>query len=97
MWSIVEVWTTSEWKLNWRDLFDRVQFVMKTKQDNDVTDCTNAIYVENEIELWWSIRSSMICEKNLIEQWCDQSYRVYAETETELLGPIRPDVVCDEN
>ena len=38
-------------KLNYRDLFEQVQFMMKIRQDNDMTDGTGAVYVENEIEL----------------------------------------------
>ena len=41
----------SKLKLNSQDLFDQVQFMMKTRQDNDVIDRTSAIYVENEIKL----------------------------------------------
>ena len=38
-------------KLNCRDLFEQVQFVMKIGQDNGVTNCTGAVYAKNEIEL----------------------------------------------
>ena len=34
---------------------DRVPFVKKTRQDNDVTNRTGAVYVENDIELSWLI------------------------------------------
>ena len=29
--------------------------MMKTRQDNDITDCIDTVHVENEIELSWSI------------------------------------------
>ena len=38
--------------------------MMKTRQDNDVIDCTRTVYVEIEIELLWSIRSSVNYDKN---------------------------------
>ena len=38
--------------------------MMKTRQDNDVTDGISAFYVENDTELSWLIRSGMICDKN---------------------------------
>lgn len=39
-----------ETKLNYWDLLDRVWSVMKSKQDNDVTDLTSVIYVEKKSE-----------------------------------------------
>ena len=38
-------------KLNCLELFDQVQFVMKTRQDNDVNDWTSASYTVNDTEL----------------------------------------------
>ena len=38
-------------KLNCLELFDQVQFVMKTRQDNDVTDWTSVSYTVNDTEL----------------------------------------------
>ena len=40
--------------------------MMKTRQDNDVTDHTGAIYVENNIELSWPIESGVVYDKNQI-------------------------------
>ena len=37
--------------LSYHDQLDRVQFVMKTRQDNDVTDSIGLVYVEIEIKL----------------------------------------------
>ena len=37
--------------MNYRDLSYRVQFMMKTRQDSDVTDCISIVYTEHEIEL----------------------------------------------
>lgn len=38
-------------KLNCLELFDQVQFVMKTRQDNNVTDWTSALYTVSDTEL----------------------------------------------
>ena len=37
---------------------------MQTRQNNNVSDHTSMIYVENETELSWSIGSSAICYEN---------------------------------
>ena len=47
----LQVQSTSKSKLNYRDLSNYVWYVMKTKQDNDATNCTGAIYDENDNEL----------------------------------------------
>ena len=36
----------------------------KTKNDNDVIDRIGIVYVENDIELSWPIKSGVICDKN---------------------------------
>ena len=46
---------------------------MKTKQDNDMTNCIGAVYVENNIELSWLIRSGTVCDENHIGQLRDWS------------------------
>ena len=43
----------------------------KTRWDNDVTDRTSAAYIENDIELWLSIRLVTNYGKNHIAQWHD--------------------------
>ena len=45
-WTIVQVQSTLKTKLSCHDWSDWVQFVMKTKQNNDVTDCKSAIYYD---------------------------------------------------
>ena len=37
---------------------------MKTRQDNDMTDCTYAVYAENDIEFWLLIKSGVVYDKN---------------------------------
>lgn len=63
---IILAWYTLTSKLNHRDLFDWLRSVMKTKQNNDVTHCTDAIYVENETKLLWAIGLGAFCEDNQI-------------------------------
>ena len=49
--------------------------MMKTRHDNDVTDHAGAFYRKNEIELSWTIGSSVIYDEHRIGQWRDRSYR----------------------
>ena len=37
---------------------------MKTKHNNDVTDCIYAIYAENEIELSWLVGPGAVYDRN---------------------------------
>ena len=41
---------------------------MKTRQNNDVTNCTSPLYAENETELLWSIWEGMVYDKDQIGQ-----------------------------
>ena len=45
--------------------------MMKTKEDNDVIDRIGAIYAENETELSWPIRLSVVYDKNQTRQQHD--------------------------
>lgn len=38
-------------KLNYHVQFDRLQFMMKTRQDKDMTNCTGTVYAKIEFEL----------------------------------------------
>ena len=51
MWPIVEVRSTLKMKLSFHDLLDWVRSMIKTRQDNNVTDYLGALYTKNEIEL----------------------------------------------
>ena len=44
-WLIVQVHYTLKTILNYRGRLDRVQFVMKTKQENDMIDRTVVLYI----------------------------------------------------
>ena len=37
---------------------------MKTRQDNDMTDCTSVVYVETKTELLWLIKPVAIYDEN---------------------------------
>ena len=49
--------------------------MIKTKQDNNMTYWTGAIYDKKEIELLWLIRSSVVCDENKTGQRRDQMYK----------------------
>ena len=51
-------------KLSYRHQSNPLQVVMKTKQDNDVTNRTDVVYATNEIELPSLIRPSVVCDEN---------------------------------
>lgn len=60
-------------KLNYRDLSNMVQYVTKTRQDNNMTNNTGAIYIKNETEMSWPIGSGKVYDGNQIGQRCDRS------------------------
>ena len=53
------------------DWLNQVQFMMKTREDNNVIDCTGAVYTKREIELLWSIRFGADNYENKIGQLHD--------------------------
>ena len=48
-------------KLNYQDLSDCVRSVMKTRQDNNMTDCISVVYTIIENELLGLIESGVVC------------------------------------
>ena len=63
--------------------------MMKTRQDNDVIDRLDTIYVKNETELPCLIGLGIICDKNQIGQWHYHSIGlVYVKIETRQSRPI---------
>ena len=72
--------------------------MMKTKQDNNVTNRIDAVYAQNETQLLYLIILGAVCDENETGQRRDQSIGlVHVETEAELLGVIRLTTICDEN
>ena len=65
------------WKrlLNYWDLSNWVLFVIKTKQDNDMTDCISVVYVKTETELLGPIELGAVCYQNQTGQRHDRPYR----------------------
>ena len=61
-------------KQNYHDQSNRVRYVIKTRQDNDLIDHTGMVYVEKETELSWSMALGTVCDENLIGQRRDRSY-----------------------
>ena len=47
----LQVWFMLKPKLNFWDLSDRVCFVIKTREDNDVTDCIGVFYTQSDTKL----------------------------------------------
>ena len=50
-WLIVQVWSMLKTKLRCHDRLDQMSSMMKTRQDNNVTDSIGAVYTENDTEL----------------------------------------------
>ena len=38
--------------------------MMKTRQDNDMTNSIGVVYLKNKTELSWLIRPGIVCDKN---------------------------------
>lgn len=57
--------------MNYHDRFDQVQSIMKTREDNNMTNRTSEVYVENDIELSCPIRIGVDSDENQIGQLCD--------------------------
>ena len=50
--------------MSYRDRLDWMQFVRKTKHDNDLTNHVVVVYAENETELSGPIGLGAICNEN---------------------------------
>ena len=68
-------------KLSCRDLTNQVWSITKTRQENDMIDCTGVTYVENKTRLLQPIRLGA----------------TYAKNETRLSWSIELGAVCDKN
>lgn len=62
-------------KLSCCDQSNRVPSVTKTKQDNDVINCTSATHSKNDTEPSWPIRLGANCDENQIGKLRDRLYR----------------------
>ena len=85
-------------KLNYKDLFDRVQSVMKTRQDNNMIDRTDVVYAKNEIDLSWLVRLGAVYNENQIGQCREWSYKCGPNwNEIKMSWTITLGIVYDEN
>ena len=64
MWMIVQMQSTLKRKLRCNDQSDWVRCMKKTKEDNDMIDRIDLVYVEIETELRGAIWLSTVCEEN---------------------------------
>lgn len=62
---MVQMQSMVKTKLSYNVRSDQVRFVTKTKHDNNVTNCTSAVYVENNTKVSWLIESGVVCDKKL--------------------------------
>ena len=53
-------------KLSCSDRLDRVWFVTKTRQNNDVIDCIGVVYAETKTKLLGPIKPGAVCYDNQI-------------------------------
>ena len=51
-------------KLNCYDRADKVYYMEKTRQENDMTNRIGAVYVKIETEMSWSIRQDVVNHEN---------------------------------
>ena len=98
MWPILQVRYMLKTKLNYHNWLDRGQSVKKTKKDNNVTNCTCAVYVENDIKLLGPIRLGAIYDETRQDK--DVTNRkgvIYVKSNSELSWPIWLGGVYSEN
>lgn len=73
------------------------EYGMWWKPNKDVTNGISVFSVENDIELSWLIRLSVIYVENKTRQWWNQIIGVvYVENDTKLLWPIKSSANCEE-
>lgn len=71
--------------------------MMKSRQDNDMTNCTSKVYIEIETELSWSIKQNAVYTKTRLDNdVTNRTLVVYAKIEIEISWPIGQDVVYHE-
>ena len=62
-------------ELNCQDRLDKMQSIMKTKQNNKVTNRKGVIFIEYDTKMSRPIEQCAIYDKDEIEKWRDWSYR----------------------
>lgn len=74
-WLIVQVWSTSKSELHYHDRLDKMWFILKSRQDNDVIDRIGITFVKCTTELSRPIRQDTIHLEKKTRQWRDRLYR----------------------
>ena len=75
--------------MNYREWSNQLQYVMKTRQDDDISDHTSVVYDGNKTKLPCPIELCAICDENQIgKRWHQSIGLVYVEIETKLSRPI---------
>ena len=75
-----------------------MRFIMKMKQDNDVTNHTGVVYTKNKFKLLWFIELGVLYDENQTGQWHDRSYTgvLRRKSDIELLWLIELGANYDE-
>ena len=83
-------------ELNYHEWSDKMWFITKSRQDNDVTDCTSVIFVVPNYQDWlnnvWCM-SKMRQYNDVI----DRISMLYIENKTEILWLIQWGTVYEED
>ena len=82
-------------KLSCHEWSERVSYVTKIRQDNDVIDRTSVVYAKSDIELSWLIRLGAIYDEN--HYMTDRNDVVYVENDIKKPWSIWLGSVYDEN
>ena len=96
MWLILSVRFMLKLELNYHEWSDKMWFITKSRQDNDVTDCTSVIFVVPNYQDWlnnvWCM-SKMRQYNDVI----DRISMLYIENKTEILWLIQWGTVYEED
>lgn len=76
------VYEENDIKLSWP--IDRVRFVTKTRQDNDVIEWIVMVYLENDIELMWQMRMGVIFDEDKTSDMTNRTSSIYVENDIKL-------------
>ena len=96
-WLMIQMQSMSK-KLSFHERSNQVRSVIKTRQDNNVTHSRSLVYVENNTELSWLIRLSVVYDETRQDNdVTDLPCAVYIANEIELLWPTGLGAVYHEN
>ena len=85
-------------KLNYYDQSERMQSIMKSRQDNVVISCTSVISIKYDAKLSRPIKQCAVHDKDETGQWHDErTCPLNSKNETKVSCSIRQDMVYDED